>query len=229
MGEDILVQYERLRPHQIAARRRAFPVAFLPIGTIEWHGVHNPVGLDTLKIHALLCECAKQMGGLVFASAVLRRKSGTGADGSHSGRSCPDCCRDGASRGELRSWIHGGRCRRSKQELPEPAGSHLAPDQKPGIQGHGYWCGTLPPARPCTRCRCLVSPGAITAQDGRVVHDRIRIGWRAVQALRRSRGEMGDILAHASCPRHARSFDSADRWQQETCRGLHQRCPGIQC
>jgi len=66
MEEDILVQYERLRPHQIAARRRAFPVAFLPIGTIEWHGVHNPVGLDTLKIHALLCDCAKQMGGLVF-------------------------------------------------------------------------------------------------------------------------------------------------------------------
>lgn len=66
MEEDILVQYERLRPHQIATRRGALPVAFLPIGTIEWHGVHNPVGLDTLKIHALLCECAKKIGGLVF-------------------------------------------------------------------------------------------------------------------------------------------------------------------
>jgi creatinine amidohydrolase len=60
------VQYERLRPAQIAARREACPVAYLPIGTIEWHGEHNPVGLDTLKIHALLVRCATEIGGLVF-------------------------------------------------------------------------------------------------------------------------------------------------------------------
>lgn len=60
------VRYERLRPHQIVARREACPVAYLPIGTLEWHGVHNPVGLDALKIHALLCECAARIGGLAF-------------------------------------------------------------------------------------------------------------------------------------------------------------------
>jgi creatinine amidohydrolase len=60
------VQYERLRPQQIVARREACPVAYLPIGTIEWHGEHNPVGLDTLKMHGLLCECAEAIGGLVF-------------------------------------------------------------------------------------------------------------------------------------------------------------------
>ena len=38
----------------------------MPIGTIEWHGAHNPVGLDTLKIHALLVKCAEAIGGLVF-------------------------------------------------------------------------------------------------------------------------------------------------------------------
>lgn len=66
MRREAHVQYERLRPDQVVERRRACPVAYLPIGTIEWHGVHNPVGLDTLKIHALLCECAREMGGLVF-------------------------------------------------------------------------------------------------------------------------------------------------------------------
>lgn len=66
MEENATVQYERLRPRQVATRRQTCPVAYLPIGTIEWHGIHNPVGLDTLKIHALLCECAKQIGGLVF-------------------------------------------------------------------------------------------------------------------------------------------------------------------
>jgi len=60
------VRYERLRPAQIVARREVCPVAYLPVGTIEWHGEHNPVGLDTLKIHALLVRCAQQIGGLVF-------------------------------------------------------------------------------------------------------------------------------------------------------------------
>ena len=41
-------------------------MAYLPIGTIEWHGEHNPVGLDTLKEHALLIHCAREIGGLVF-------------------------------------------------------------------------------------------------------------------------------------------------------------------
>lgn len=66
MSENVSVQYERLRPSQIVARRQACPVAYLPIGTIEWHGSHNPVGLDALKSHALLCACAAQIGGLVF-------------------------------------------------------------------------------------------------------------------------------------------------------------------
>jgi creatinine amidohydrolase len=66
MDEQPMVRYERLRPAQIVARRQACPVAYLPIGTIEWHGEHNPVGLDTLKIHALLECCAQEIGGLVF-------------------------------------------------------------------------------------------------------------------------------------------------------------------
>jgi creatinine amidohydrolase len=60
------VQYERLRPAQIASIRKECPVAYLPIGTLEWHGEHNPVGLDTLKEHALLIHCARAAGGLVF-------------------------------------------------------------------------------------------------------------------------------------------------------------------
>ncbi len=66
MTPEPVVRYERLRPAQIVARREACPVAWLPIGTIEWHGEHNPVGLDTLKEHALLEKCAREIGGLVF-------------------------------------------------------------------------------------------------------------------------------------------------------------------
>lgn len=60
------VRYERLRPRQIRAAREARPVAYVGIGTLEWHGMHNPVGLDTLKADALCVRCAEATGGLVL-------------------------------------------------------------------------------------------------------------------------------------------------------------------
>lgn len=42
------VRYELLRPAQVVARRTACPLAYLPIGGIEWHGPQNPLGLDGL-------------------------------------------------------------------------------------------------------------------------------------------------------------------------------------
>jgi creatinine amidohydrolase len=59
------VQYERMRPDQIREARVRCPVAYIPIGTIEWHGPHNPIGLDTLKAHALCVRIARDGGGLV--------------------------------------------------------------------------------------------------------------------------------------------------------------------
>ncbi|MBI5091923.1 MAG: creatininase family protein [Candidatus Hydrogenedentes bacterium] len=66
MTETCEVRYERLRPAQIVAARETAPVVYLPIGTLEWHGEHNPVGLDTLKAHALAVRCAQRSGGVVF-------------------------------------------------------------------------------------------------------------------------------------------------------------------
>ncbi|MBN1400515.1 MAG: creatininase family protein [Anaerolineae bacterium] len=60
------VRYHMLRPAQIVARREACPVAYIPIGTIEWHGLHNPVGADTLQAEGLALLCARKGGGLVF-------------------------------------------------------------------------------------------------------------------------------------------------------------------
>ena len=60
------VRYAYLRPDQIAARREACAVAYLPTGTLEWHGPHNPVGLDTLKMEGICIACARAHGGLVF-------------------------------------------------------------------------------------------------------------------------------------------------------------------
>ena len=60
------VRYHMLRPGQIAVRRRECPVAYVPIGTIEWHGVHNPTGADTLQAEGIAIMCAHKGGGLVF-------------------------------------------------------------------------------------------------------------------------------------------------------------------
>jgi creatinine amidohydrolase len=60
------VRYHMLRPGQIVARRKECPVVYIPIGTIEWHGVHNPMGADTLQAEGLALLCAQKGGGLVF-------------------------------------------------------------------------------------------------------------------------------------------------------------------
>jgi creatinine amidohydrolase len=60
------VRYHMLRPAQVVARRHACPVVYIPIGTIEWHGVHNPLGADTLQAEGLAIMCAQRGGGLVF-------------------------------------------------------------------------------------------------------------------------------------------------------------------
>jgi len=60
------VRYEYLRPSELIERRKACPVAYLPIGALEWHLAQNPLGLDALKAHGLVIECARRGGGVVF-------------------------------------------------------------------------------------------------------------------------------------------------------------------
>ena len=68
---DQLVCIEKMRPAQVAACRRRADVAFLPLGAIEWHGVHNPLGVDAIKAHHICCESARQLGGgAVFPALV---------------------------------------------------------------------------------------------------------------------------------------------------------------
>lgn len=60
------VRYHMMRPDQITKRRKECPVAYVPVGTIEWHGVHNPLGTDTLQAEAIAVRCAEKGGGLAF-------------------------------------------------------------------------------------------------------------------------------------------------------------------
>jgi creatinine amidohydrolase len=60
------VRYAMLRPRQVVERRTRRPVAYVPIGTLEWHGPQNPLGADTLQAEGLALLCARRGGGLVF-------------------------------------------------------------------------------------------------------------------------------------------------------------------
>lgn len=60
------VQMQYMRPVQLEAAARAFPVVYVPFGLIEWHGRHLPLGNDALKAHGILVKCAEKYGGVVY-------------------------------------------------------------------------------------------------------------------------------------------------------------------
>lgn len=60
------VCYELLRPEQITSLREAAAIAYVPAGSLEWHGLQNPLGTDALKAHAICCEAALRHGGVVL-------------------------------------------------------------------------------------------------------------------------------------------------------------------
>ena len=55
-----------MRPAQLEAAARAFPVVYVPFGLIEWHGRHLPLGNDALKAHGILVKTAERFGGVVY-------------------------------------------------------------------------------------------------------------------------------------------------------------------
>ncbi|XMO85809.1 creatininase family protein [Algibacter sp. AS12] len=63
--------YDQMRPVQIEAIQEQTPIAYLPWGAIEYHGNHNPTGLDSIKAYNLCLDLAKKKGGLVFPTINL--------------------------------------------------------------------------------------------------------------------------------------------------------------
>jgi creatinine amidohydrolase len=72
-------QIERLRPDQIDAALAERSLIYLPMGTIEWHCYHLPVGLDGLTAHGLCLAAAEQTGGLVWPVLYYGTGGGHGA------------------------------------------------------------------------------------------------------------------------------------------------------
>ena len=68
--------YEFVRPERMGAILEDEPVAFLPVGCLEYHGPHLPLGVDMLTADAICHRTAVVTGGVVLppfwlASGVL--------------------------------------------------------------------------------------------------------------------------------------------------------------
>ena len=65
------VLYERLTPSEFQDRLKKAPIAYLPLGTLEWHGAHLPLGSDSLQSQAFFIKLARLAGGIVLPPLFL--------------------------------------------------------------------------------------------------------------------------------------------------------------
>ena len=59
------VKYEEMLPHEFEEALQRFPVAYVPVGSLEWHGRHMALGNDSLKAYGILLKTAEKFGGIV--------------------------------------------------------------------------------------------------------------------------------------------------------------------
>lgn len=76
------VLYELMRPGQVVDALDKAAVAYVPIGPLEWHGPHLPLGLDGLHAHEVAARAAHEAEGVVlptlFAGTETVRPPGPG-------------------------------------------------------------------------------------------------------------------------------------------------------
>ena len=65
------VLYKELLPSEFRERLEDKPIAYLPLGTLEWHGEHMPLGSDGIQSQALFELIAREFGGIVLPMLFL--------------------------------------------------------------------------------------------------------------------------------------------------------------
>ena len=60
------VRFDRMVPTQVLARRDQCNLAYLPVGSLEWHGPHMPFGTDYMTVAYVAEEAARRFGGVAF-------------------------------------------------------------------------------------------------------------------------------------------------------------------
>lgn len=68
---DNKVLYAELTPQEFRERIAAAPIAYLPLGTLEWHGEHMPLGADAIQPFEFFQILAQHAGGVVLPPLFL--------------------------------------------------------------------------------------------------------------------------------------------------------------
>lgn len=68
---EISVEYAHLTPTDFRVRLAEAPIAYLPMGTLEWHGEHLPLGSDGLQSFSFMKDLAREVGGIVLPMLYL--------------------------------------------------------------------------------------------------------------------------------------------------------------
>ena len=63
------MRYEELLPHELEEILQTCPVAYFPLGTLEYHGPHLAIGNDALKAEALCARACERTGGVLIPTA----------------------------------------------------------------------------------------------------------------------------------------------------------------
>ncbi len=69
--QPVKTRYAELTPAEFRARIAAAPIAYLPLGTLEWHGEHLPLGADGLQSQGFFERLAERAGGIVLPMLFL--------------------------------------------------------------------------------------------------------------------------------------------------------------
>ncbi|MCU0915683.1 MAG: creatininase family protein [Planctomycetes bacterium] len=76
----VKVRFDELLPHEFRRRLAERPIAYLPLGTLEWHGEHLPLGSDAIQSERLMVACAQRFGGIVMPPIHLGPDRAKSAD-----------------------------------------------------------------------------------------------------------------------------------------------------
>ena len=65
------VRIAYLRPNEVIEKKNEKSIIYLPIGLIEWHGPHLPLGTDAITAELCALGVAKKIGGVVLPTLFI--------------------------------------------------------------------------------------------------------------------------------------------------------------
>src|SRR3989338_11432588 len=71
MNTNLKTNYEEMYPEEFKTALGSNPIAFLPLGSMEYHGYHNVLGLDSFKAWKICQLASEKIGGVVFPPLYL--------------------------------------------------------------------------------------------------------------------------------------------------------------